>query len=154
MGYLLEVVELRAQRRGQSRQDGDQLFSRQWDADDARGRRKDLLGRAMEELSRCGAGGAGGGHAWFTGGAVRVAGIDGHDADAAAGGAEMFLVHNKRGRGDAVGCERGGGACGGISHDEGKVCAAALLEAGLGSAKAEAPGDEELGVIRHVGQRI
>ena len=87
----------------------------------------------------------------FAGGAVGVAGVDGCDADMAASGAEMGLVNDERGGGDAVGGEDGGGAGRLIGDDEGKVGAAALLEAGFGGAKAEAARNERLGVVGHVG---
>jgi hypothetical protein len=84
------------------------------------------------------AGGAGRIQAGLASGAVGVAGVDGGYAHLASGGLQMLLVHNQRRGGDAVGGESGGGAGWRIGHDEGKVGAAALLQARFGSAKAEA----------------
>ena len=151
LGNLLKVVELRTQRRGERGENGDQLFRRQGDADDAGGRGENLLGRAIEDRGGGGAGDAGGDHAGLTSGAVGVAGVDGGHANTPATGAEMLFVHDQRRGDDAVGCEGGGGAGRRIGHDEGKVGAAALLEAGFDSAKAEAAGDEKLGGVRHIG---
>ena len=150
---MLEVVELRAQRLGKSGEGGDELLGRQGDTDDSGGRGKDFFRLAAEDMCGGGAGGAGSGQTGFASGAIGVAGVDGGYADTAAGGAEMGLVDNERRGGDAVGGEGGGGACRLIGDDEGKVGAAALLEASFGGAKAEAAGDEELGGVRHVGHR-
>ncbi len=151
LGDLLEVVEVGAEGGGEGGKDGDELFSREGDADDAGGRWENFFGEAVEELSGGGAGGAGGGEAGFTGGAVGVAGVDGGYADAAAGGAEMFLVDDQGRGGDAVSGEDGSGAGGDVGHDEGEVGAATLFEAGFGSGKTEAAGKEELGGVRHDG---
>ena len=56
----------------------------------------------------------------------------------------MFLVHDQRSGGDAVGGEGGGGAGGRVGHDKGKIGAAALLEPRYGRAKAEAARENEL----------
>jgi hypothetical protein len=51
---------------------------------------------------------------------------------------QVFLVHNQRRGGNAVGREDGGGAGRRIGHDESKVGAAALLEPRFCGAKAKA----------------
>jgi hypothetical protein len=81
LGYLLEVVELRAERCGEGGKDGDQLFRGKRDADDAGGGRKDFLGQAAEDFGGGVAGGARGGQTGFAGGAVGVAGVDGDYAN-------------------------------------------------------------------------
>ena len=94
------------------------------------------------------AGGARGVQAGLPRGAVGVAGIDGDNAHLAAGGAQVFLVHNQRRGGDAVGGEGGGGAGRRVGDDEGKVGAAALFEPGLGCAKTKAARERKFGMRR------
>jgi len=105
-----EAIEFRTQRCGEGGQGGDELFSRERDADDARGRRKDLLGRAVKEFGDGIARGVGGGQAGGAGGAVGVSGVDGDGADLAAGSAQVFFIDDEGRGSDAVGREGGGGA--------------------------------------------
>src|ERR1019366_9470670 len=153
-GGLLEVAEVGVQMGGQSGQRGDDFFSRQRNADDAGGGGKNFFGAAGEELGDGRAGGAGRIQPGLAGGAVGVAGIDGHSAQLASGGSQFLLLQDQRRGGDAVGGVGGGGAGRLVGHDEGKVGVAALLEPGLGCTKAEAAGDDGLGCVVHEGHGI
>jgi hypothetical protein len=129
-----------AQGCGQGGQRGDQLFGRQRDADDAGGGGKDLFGWAAEDFLRGGAGGAGGGQAGWPAAQLALPALMATTRTRPPV-ARRCSLSTMSGRGDdAVGGEGGGGAGRRIGHDEGKVGAAALLEAGLGGAKAEAAG--------------
>ena len=142
LGSLVEVAVFGAERCGKSGQDGDELFRGQRDADDAGGRWKNLFRAAAENAGGGGAGGAGGAETGLASGTVGIAGVDGDNAHAAAGGAQMLLV-NDEGRGDdAVRGEGRGSAGRRVRDNEGEVGAAAGLQAGLDGAKAESAGDE------------
>ena len=98
--------------------------------------------------------GARGVEARLSGGAVGVAGIDGHSAHLAARRAQMFLVY-QHGRGlHAVAGEGGRGAGRSVGHDERKVRAAAGLQARLCGSKTEAFRNQKLGNIAHAFREI
>jgi hypothetical protein len=154
LGGLLEVVEVSAQMGGQAGQRGDDFFSRQRNADDAGRGGENLFRAAGEKLSDGLAGGASRIQPGLTGGAVGVAGVDGHGAQLASGSSQVLLVEDQRRGGDAVGSIGCGGADRLVGHDEGKVGVAALLEPRLGCAKAEAAGDDGLGCVAHINHGI
>ena len=102
-----------------------------------------------EGCRRGGAGGASGIRSGFAHGAVGVARIDGDDAHVAARRAQVLLIDDE-GRGNyAVRSECGGGARWSVGNNQGKVGAAAGLEAGLAGDKAEAERDNVLRWIAH-----
>ena len=105
--------------------------------------------RQLKRLRSGGAGGARGIESGLTCGAVGVARVDGDHAHMPAGRAQVLLV-NDEGRGNhAVRSERGGGAGWSVRNDQGKVGAAAGLQAGLAGGKTKAAGQDELGEFAH-----
>ena len=99
LGHLLKMIGFRAQPRppepGKRR---NQLLGRQRHADDSCRRWKHFLRPAAEHSRRGFARGAGRIQASLAHRAVGVAGVDGHHAHFAAGGAQMLLVHQQRAR--------------------------------------------------------
>jgi len=148
---MLKVVELRAERESQSRHNRNQFLHRERNANDAGGRREDFLGPALEDFRRGRTGGSSCRQSRFARGTIGIAGVNRNQPHTACGCTQIFLVDNQRSGYYAVGSKGRGCACRRVCSDEGKVGAAALLEARLGGPEAKAARNEELGCIGHGG---
>jgi len=92
VGDLKEAIGLSAQGCGKGGHRVNELVGRQRDTDDAGGRWKDLIRAAGEDAGGGSAGSVGGIEASLTGGAVGVAGVDGHHAHFSLGCGQVLLV--------------------------------------------------------------
>ena len=120
---------------------------RQRNSNDPCRRWKHFLGHALEHLRRSLAGGSRCCQACRARCTVGVAGIDGDYAYFAPSGAQVFLVYDKRRCRYTIRGEGRGRAGWRVGNNQGKVGAAALLEAGLDGAELKTLGKEELGCV-------